>query len=296
MARAWSLRCSRNFRSHQAGNLELQTRFRTILDRCVPYLISYPANWPALELSPYGLEIAESHRFTATELRSRDVVDGLHRLDNATFFSQDMGMARWVLFDCGEFPGIVFGFGCKAGDLPEYVQDYYNVIGREDTFVPLSMWVAIRCAEADAWFGHNLSSANLIFRSEDSLPGLAVLTKCLGALVARARTLYGATQWDSSSIGIHQKIGDLEVLCAYTPAHTHPQTFAYRTQVDPVRLQTELANGFVPRELETHRSIIADDVEDLLSLQRDLESGNRYLIAGVDKDNAKQRRIRLKQL
>ena len=39
-----------------------------------------------------------------------------------------------------------------------------GVILIDDQFLPLSMWVAIRCAEDGAWFGHNLSSANLVAR------------------------------------------------------------------------------------------------------------------------------------
>src|SRR5690349_18219483 len=108
----------------------LDPRYRAILDTMEPYLVSHPGNWSALDLAPFGVEIAEERRYAPTSLRSRDVVDGLHRLDEATFGDQQMRMPRWVLFDCGAFPGIVFGFGRRS---------------REDgAFVPLSMWVAVR--------------------------------------------------------------------------------------------------------------------------------------------------------
>lgn len=262
----------------------------------MPYVISYPRNWATFDLAPCGIEIADQHRFTATRLDSRDVVDGLHRLDNATFSDLDMRMPRWVLFDCGEFPGIVVGFGCRAGMLPDYVRQYYAVTENDDTFVPLSMWVAIRCAEDDAWFGHNLSSANIILRKADSLPGLAVLTKCFGVLVTRARTIYGATQWDTTSIGIHQKLGHMEVLSAYTPAHTHVNTFAYRTEIDAPAIRRQLENGFEQRSLPVTRSFAADDNENLLALQRDIESGLRYRLAGIDRDESGKRTVNLQEI
>lgn len=276
--------------------LNLQPLFNAILERCSPYIISYPSNWPAFDLAPCGITIPTENRFTATHLDSKDVVDGLHRLDNATFSSQDMRMPRWVLFDCGEFPGLVFGFGCKAADLPDYAREFYAVADRDDAFVPLSMWVAIRCAEDRAWFGHNLSSANLILREQDALPGLAVLTKCFGVLVARTQTLYGATQWDSSSIGIHQKLGDLEVLSAYTPAHTHPNTFAYRTDIDSTRLLREISDGFESRHNAATRSFFAEDVDAMLAIQRDLESGMRYSLVQIERLNDTRRRVQLRTL
>ncbi|MSP26508.1 MAG: hypothetical protein EXR75_15445, partial [Myxococcales bacterium] len=87
---------------------KLAAPYRAILDGCEPYLISYPANYGALELEPFGVALAEERLYTATTLRSRDVVNGLHYLDAATFGDQEMLMPRWVLFDCGEFPGVVF--------------------------------------------------------------------------------------------------------------------------------------------------------------------------------------------
>ena len=75
---------------------ELAPRYRHIVDTCVPFVISYTANHSALDLAPFGFEIAEEHRFTATSLKSRDAVDGLHHLDAVTFGDQDMLMPRWV--------------------------------------------------------------------------------------------------------------------------------------------------------------------------------------------------------
>jgi hypothetical protein len=252
--------------------------FRNILQSCEPFLVSWPGNWPALDLAPFGVPIREEHRFTATSLASRDVVDGLHYLDAITFGDQDMLMPRWVLFDCGEFPGIVFGFGRRAASLPPYVREVYRVADRDEAFVPLSMWVAIRCAEDAAWFGHNLSSANLILTGADALPGLAVLTKVMGVRVTRARRQYGATQWTSSSIGLHLRLGDMRLLSAFTPAHTHPETFAYCIDVEERRLASSLMSGWQPPAMQGERIVAGDDADAIRSLHDEIERGARWTL------------------
>jgi hypothetical protein len=266
---------------------EVEARYEAILRRCTPFIISYPANWPALDLNPFGLEISAERRFTATSLASRDVVDGLHHLDAVTFGDQEMLMPRWVLFDCGEFPGLVFGFGCRSDQLPDYAREAYHVLERDDAYVPLSMWVAVRCAEDDAWFGHNLSSGNLILKGADALPGLAVITKIIGVKVTRANKQYGATQWDSDSIGLHLRLGDMEVLSAYTPAHTHPETFAYRIEVDEERLVGSLRPNWRKPDGSGKRILAADDSEGIRHLQDELEAGQRWQLVGTQRtDNA----------
>lgn len=275
---------------------DLEPRFRKIIERCEPFLISYPGNWSALDLSPFGLTITEEHRYTATRLSSRDVVDGLHRLDAITFGDQDMLMPRWVMFDCGEFPGIVVGFGMKARDLPDYARKAYGVSDRDDAFVPLSMWVAIRCAEEGAWFGHNLSSANVILTGEHALPGLALITKALGVKLSRATKQYGATQWSSSSIGLHLRLGDMEVLSAYTPAHTHAETFSYRIDVEHERLVSSMLEGWSPPQTQGRRIVPGDDAEAIQALHGELEQGPRWQIVRAERRDGGPSRLHLMPL
>jgi hypothetical protein len=188
-----------------------------------------------------------------------------------------------VLFDCGEFPGVVFGFGMRARELPDYARAAYQVTDRDDAFVPLSMWVAIRCAEEGAWFGHNLSSANLILKGDDALPGLAVLTKALGVKLTRAVKQYGATQWSSSSIGLHLRLGEMEVLSAYTPAHTHPETFSYRIDVDDERLVSSLLADWSAPDPVGQRRIGGDDIAAIQALHEALERGERYRLLRAER-------------
>ncbi len=252
-----------------------------LLARTTPFIVSHRANWPHLNLAPLGVEIPATHRFDPTRLDSRDVIDGLHRLDRFSFGPQDMLMPRWVLFDCGEFPGLVMGLGAPARTLPLAVRRAYHVDHRPDAFVPLSMWVAVHNAEPGAWFGHNLSSANLVL-GDAALPGLATVTKALGIAATGATRQYGATQWGSPSLHIHLNFGDLHLLSAYTPAHTHPATFAYRLEVDPARLAQVLTPGWRKPQTPPTLTIDADDGEALLDLHAQLEAGVDWLLVGAD--------------
>ena len=261
----------------------LSERYARILAECEPFLISYPANYPALDLAPFGVKISEEHLYTATSLKSRDVVDGLHHLDAVTFGDQNMLMPRWVMFDCGEFPGIVFGFGRAAAELPDYAREAYHVTDRDDAFVPLSMWVAIRCAEKDAWFGHNLSSANLILRGDDALPGLALITKALGVKATRSKKQYGATQWTSRSIGLHLRLGDMHLLSAFTPAHTHPETFAYLIDVTDVNLTRSMMADYRKPTDQGERRLEADDKDEIRKLHDDIELGGKWQLIRAER-------------
>jgi hypothetical protein len=268
---------------------DLAANYREVLTSCEPFLISFPGNYGALDLAPYGVAIAEERLYTATTLRSREVVDGLHRLDAATFGDQDMLMPRWVLFDCGEFPGIVFGFGRRAALLSAKARAHYQVEGKDkdETFVPLSMWVAIRCAEEGAWFGHNLSSANVVMDKSESIAGLATITKIVGVKLTRATKQYGATQWDSGSIGLHLRLGDMHLHSAFTPAHTHPETLSYRIDVDDAILTRSLMAGYRAPRASGQRTLAADERAGIEKLQEDLERGEAWKLVRAERREGK---------
>lgn len=278
-------------------SLALAAPFAHILDSCEPFLISYPGNYGALDLAPFGVQIAKHRLYTATALNSRELVDGLHRLDAATFGDQEMLMPRWVLFDCGEFPGIVFGFGREAHRLGPRARKHYQVEGaaHDGTFVPLSMWVAIRCAEEGAWFGHNLSSANVVLDAAEALGGLATLTKAVGVKLTRANKQYGATQWDSASIGLHLRLGDMQLLSAYTPAHTHPETFAYRIDVADAVLTRSLLQGYAAPKTEGERILRADDHDGIRKLHDDLERGEKWTLVRAERREGGPQRLHLRR-
>lgn len=272
----------------------LLPQYQRILEECEPFVISYRGNWPHLDLTPFGVQVAEERLYCPTTLRSRGVIDDLHVLDGFSFGPQEMLMPRWVLYDCGEFPGMVFGFGRRAGDLPQMVRDAYKRADPEH-FVALSMWVAIPCAEPTAWFGHNLSSANLLTRV---YPGLATITKGLGMVCTKAQKQYGATQWDSDSIGVHMNLGDMRLLSAWTPAHTHIETLSYRIDVDQKRIAACMEPGFKRPHQRVDRTIASDDHGAMQVLQADIERGDGWLLSAVDRPVAEgaPQRIHLERL
>jgi hypothetical protein len=261
----------------------LTHRYAHLLASCEPFVVTYPGNLGALDLSPFGKTLAPERVYDPTRLASSGLIDALHRLDAFTFGGASMVMPRWVLFDCGEFPGIVFGFGRRARGLGPVLRRAYQVEHARDdeTFVPLSMWVAIRCVEEGAWFGHNLSSCNVVAAGE-AMPGLGTLTKAYGVRLARCAKQYGATQWDSNSIAIHMALGEMNLLGAWTPAHTYPESFSYRIDVDPARLAAPLGPGWQRPKTGGDRAIDVDDVGAIRALHGDIEAGARYRLHRVE--------------
>jgi hypothetical protein len=266
---------------------DLAPRYAAILRGCTPFLVTYPGNLPALDLAPFGRKVAKQQLFDPTRLHSRRVIDGLHYLDAFSFGGQEMLMPRWVLFDCGEFPGIVFGFGKPARELGPALRAAYHVEGatHDDVYVPLSMWVAIRCAEDGAWFGHNLSSCNYVpsvAEAGEALPGLGTITKAYGVRLAKISKQYGATQWASNSLGLHLSLGDMQLLNAYTPAHTHEESFTYRIDVDVDRLVAPMRAGWQRESTGGDRVIDADDSQAIRALHDDIEAGGRFRLVRVE--------------
>lgn len=262
---------------------DLAPKYQRILDTCEPYLVTFPGNHGALDLQPFGLSLAPERLYDPTRLSSREVIDGLHHLDAFSFGGQEMLMPRWVLFDCGEFPGIVFGFGRRAQELGDELRRAYNVIGPHynDVFVPLSMWVAIRCAEDRSWFGHNLSSSNYVAQTEP-LSGLGTITKSYGVKLARVAKQYGATQWASNSIGLHMALGEMNLLNAYTPAHTHVETFTYRIDSTDERVAAPLRPGWRRPSEGGDRYIDSDDPGAIRALQDEIEQGAKLRLHRVE--------------
>ena len=256
--------------------------YQEVLSRCEPYVVSHRGNWAHLDLAPLGVEIEPHRRFEPTDLRSQPVLEGLHRLDRLTFGDQSMLMPRWVIFDCAAFPGLTIGFGMEARHLSPTLRGAYGVRDGH-TFVPLSMWMALRCPEPGAWFGHNLSSANVV-EAEAPLRGLGTLTKGLGLVAARATRQYGATQWGSGALPLHLRLGrDLKLLSSWTPAHTHPETLAYALEVDP-RWLARLFGTAPPehRRPPGARPVSASDRHALHGMQIELQAGADLRLVGVE--------------
>jgi hypothetical protein len=271
----------------------LKPRYRRILEVCRPFLVTYRGNLPYLDRAPFGLAIPPELFFDPTDRRSLSFINGIEALDKVTFGGVGMPMPRWVLFDCGDLPGIVFGFARRAGDLPRRAQEVYAA--PPDAMVPLSMWIAIPTAEPGTWVGHNLSSANASLAG-DELPGLATLTKALGIRVARAKRQVGVTQWSSPSVGIHLTLGELRLLSAYTPAHTFVRSLTYCIEVDEARLLASFMEGYAAPSAPGDREIDPADEAALIGLQDEIEAGAEYAIVGLTPGaDSAIRRVRIRR-
>jgi len=264
---------------HTAG--PARDRYRRILDTCQPYLVT-SAYGSAAESGdlPFGLEIAPALRFDPLQLRSGPFLHMLQRLDELTFGPVGMTMPRWVFYDCAEVPGGIFGFARPAGEVPEWVRRALDVADDYDGPVPTSMYVAIPMLEPGCWHTYTLCSLNQV--APGSAPaGVNLLTEGVALSIFHIETAYGVTQWRSPKLGVHARFGPLELVTAWTPAHSDPNTLTFRFAVTAERIDRALMSDDPPLadHAEHVRWIDCDERDELRALQAQLEAGRRFLIA-----------------
>lgn len=260
--------------------MSLRAGNERILRALSPFLVAARFNQERLDLAPFGLEIPPARRFDPLRTRSAPFLDLLQRLDAATFGPEGMPMPRWVFFDGAELPGAIFGLGRDAEDLSPRARRLFRLPRGYRGFVPYSMFIAIPLFEAGAWMGHNLASLNPQL-PEERLAGLASITKAIGLKAFRARVLFGVTQWESLALHIHAKFGPLELVTAYTPAHSEARSLTYRFEVTDERLRAACGDPGVhlyrPRPM---RWIDAQDEKAMRDLHAQIRSGARWCIPG----------------
>lgn len=190
----------------------------------IPFCVSYTKvnNPHVLQIDPFQNKY---YNFTEAMLM----------IDRYGFSEKDMVMARWVFYDCAMIPGIAVGYGVKNEDAPQAVKDFYKM---DLELYPLSMFILIPTLEAGTFFAHNLCSIN------QALPGLykglAQYSKALGLSLMKAKYLMGPTQWNSDSLYVHMKFGEMEILSAATKLHGTPYTLTYKVKIakDPFDFRT----------------------------------------------------------
>ncbi len=262
------------------------TRNDALFEVMQPFLVAPPWNTPRFDLAPMGLPIPEAHVINPLCADSETFLLALQTLDRLTFGPEGMPMPRWVFFDCAEIPGGIFGFGRPATSLPPDVRAALDLPTDYTGLVPFSMYVAIPVrppAEGQpggAWFGHNLASLNPVFPAL-RMKGLASVTKALALKCFRAAEQIGATQWDSEALFIHTRFGPLELVTAWTPAHSEPSTLTYRFEVTDVKIRHAMGDPNAPLATPTaDLEIAADDHAAMQALQANIERGGRYVVAG----------------
>jgi hypothetical protein len=254
-----------------------------LLERLRPYVVATEDHQARFDLAPFGLPIRPDARFDPLREASTTFLEMLRKLDTATFGPEGMPMPRWVFFDGAELPGGIAGFGEDAAQVPAETRALLGVPDGYRGLVPYAMFIAIPTHEAGIWMAHNLASIARMVPGVD-FAGLGGLTKATGLVVYRARRQIGATQWNSHALMVHTRLGALELLSAWTPAHSEPWTLTYGVDLPDSALK-RLAHeqDAVVSYPEPELFIDSDDHASLQALQSRIEAGERFAIAGRPK-------------
>ena len=236
------------------------------------FVVATPDNQARFDLRPFGLVVADDARFDPLRREAAPFLDRLARLDALTFGAEGMPMPRWVFYDCAEIPGGIVGFGARAATISSDVRALLEVPEGAEGIVPLSMYIAIPTLEPGVWMGHNLSTARR---------GLGGITKAVALKVFRASAQIGVTQWDSAALFVHTRMGPLELLTAWTPAHSHAASLTYRVTIDDAALLrlARVPSGEAVRP-PADRWIDSGDHAAIEALQARIEAGERFCVVG----------------
>ncbi|MBI5608742.1 MAG: hypothetical protein HY902_07660 [Deltaproteobacteria bacterium] len=259
-----------------------------ILERCEPFLIAHDGIAPILQTSPAGITIPPANIFHPQQRKNGAFLQMLALVDKLTFGPFGMDMPGWVFYDCAVMPGAVFGLGIRAGNLEPWARQAMNVPDDYTGLVPVSQFIAIPIlsgfaggrAVPDTWLLYTLESMNQIS------PGIAPfgtlhLTLYLGLQVFPIQELWGTTQWRSPKVETYSDLGPLELVTAYTPAHSMPRTFSFRMHPRSEMLSSVLAAPRAHPDAPPPNSLLdADDPQALIELQREIEAGHRVVVVG----------------
>lgn len=240
------------------------------------FVLASPANGARLSPSPFGLDPA---RFDPLRLGDAPFYDLLARLDAATFGPEGMAMPRWVLYDAAALPSAVIGFGISDDRAPAELRAAIGVPPSYRGLIPCSMYIAIPSLSPGVFIGHNLASIAPRVTGMD-LRGLGGLTKAVALEALGAKAQVGVTQWASSALHIHSKMGPLELLTAYTPSHSEPMSLTYRAAIDHDALLRLAGAARVDHGGAPDQWIGGDDRGAMIALQGRIEAGERWVIAG----------------
>jgi hypothetical protein len=234
--------------------------YEKTLARSQPYLVIAELFRRHVSTSPLGVAIPEGNIFDPHDTASASFLHLVQRLDDLVFVPIGMEMPRWVLYDCAQMPGGIFGFAQPARDVPSWLRATMQLPDGYEGLVPLSLFIVIPMLRRGAFLNYSLCSINQGCPGM-APPGLRLLTKALGLKVFAVRELYATAQWCSPTLGVHTRFGALELLTAYTPAHSLPATLTFRFDVTDERIERALSDEPAPPERALW--IDADDVAAL---------------------------------
>jgi hypothetical protein len=255
--------------------------FKRAFEECQPYVLATRQVAPRLEWEPLGFDLRKRGLvLDPQEQRNETFLHLLQNLDRLAFGAHGMAMPKWVFYDCGVMPSAVFGFCGPATSLEPWVRRALDVPEHYSGPVPLTIFIAIPTLEAGAWFTHTLCSINQV--AEGAAPaGLRLLSMTLGLRLLKAETLYGTVQWRSDRVGTYVGVGPLELVTAYTPAHSFRRSLTFRLRLRRFLIEAALVKpGTSPGAPPATHMLDVDDEDALIGIQREIEGGVPYSIVG----------------
>lgn len=257
------------------------THYERAFSNCRPYLLATRQVAPLLEYAPLGVDIRHNGLLLDPQRRINEpFLHLLQKLDQLAFGTLGMHMPKWVFYDCGVMPSAVFGFCGPASSLEPWVRRTLEIPADYDGPVPLSLFIAIPTLEDGAWFTHTLCSLSQVCTGA-APEGLVMLSLALGVRIIRARTLYGTTQWRSERLRTFASFGPLQLVTAYTPAHSVRRTMTWRLKLRRFLVEAAVIKpGTSPAAPPATHMLDVDDTDALIALQRDIEAGTQCSIVG----------------
>jgi hypothetical protein len=261
--------------------VKLNLKNPQLLDGLELFVVAPEENRACFDLSPFGVPVGAEAVFDPLRDEASPFMDRLVSLDRSTFGLGEMPMPRFLFFDASALPSAIIGFAKRARALSPTTRELLWISRDDDGLVPLSMYIAIPMIEPGAFLGHNLASlAERI--PDENLAGLGRVTKAVALKMLRATTQVGMTQWDSRALHVHTRMGPLDLLTTWTPAHAEPASMTYRAHLDDAAL-LHLAGdpaGQVERP-EAELWIDSDDHAAMQALQGRIEGGERFRVVGA---------------
>ncbi len=261
--------------------------YAPILDSCEPFVIAHRGFSPSLPKQLRGMSIPDANVIDPQLREHADFLGLLRHLDTLCFGPNGMPMPSWVFYDCAVMPGGFFGLAIRAARLEPWCLEAMQVPAGYTGLVPVSQLIAIpmlagfaASATPDTWLVYSLESINQV--SPGFAPaGLQKLTLALGLQLFPIRTLYGTTQWRAHKLATYVDLGPLELVTAYTPAHSLPRTLSFRIDLQDVHLETLLAGPNVHAIAQAPNGWIdPDDADALMALQAEIEAGACIQLVG----------------
>lgn len=259
----------------------------SILDSCEPFVIAHRGFSSSLPTQVRGVTIPPANIIDPQLSEHADFLGLLSHLDKLCFGPNGMSMPSWVFYDCAVMPGGFFGFGIRAAALEPWCLEAMAVPAGYTGLVPISQFIAIPMLGGfahgdvpDTWLTYSVESINQV--SPGFAPaGILKLTLALGLRIFPIQTLYGTTQWRSHKLTTYVDLGPVELVTAYTPAHSLPRTFSFRIAIEDVHLETLLASPRVhPTAPPPNAWLDPDDRDALIRLQHEIEAGAKVHLVG----------------